>query len=101
MAKSGKRGGGSIHLRKDGRWEGWFVVGYDEQGYPKAKNCLAGTKRECLEKFKALRVSCKAPEKKERHIGPGMSFGEWMDFFWYRNCCHPGLGLNTQWPMRP
>jgi len=76
MAKSGKRGGGSIHLRKDGRWEGWFVVGYDEQGYPKAKNCLAGTKRECLEKLKALRVSCKAPEKKARHIGPGMAFGK-------------------------
>lgn len=52
------------------------MVGYDEQGYPKAKNCLAGTKRECLEKFKALRVSCKAPEKKEHHIGPGMAFGE-------------------------
>lgn len=28
MAKSTKRGGGSVHLRKDGRWEGRFVVGY-------------------------------------------------------------------------
>lgn len=52
------------------------MVGYDEQGYPKTKNCLAGAKRECLEKLKALRVSCKAPEKKERYIGPGMAFGE-------------------------
>ena len=24
---------GSVHLRKDGRWEGRIVVGYDERGY--------------------------------------------------------------------
>ncbi|WP_417042899.1 tyrosine-type recombinase/integrase [Dysosmobacter sp.] len=95
MAKSTKRGGGSIHLRKDGRWEGRFVVGYDERGYPKTKNCLARTKKECLEKLRALRASYEAPEKKERSIGPGMTFGEWMDF-WYRNYCRPGLRPNTQ-----
>ena len=94
MAKSTKRGGGSVHLRKDGRWEGRFVVGYDERGYPKTKNCLARTKKECLEKLKALRASCEAPAKK-RPIGPGMTFGEWMDF-WYRNYCRPGLRPNTQ-----
>ena len=95
MAKSTKRGGGSVHLRKDGRWEGRFVVGYDARGYPKTKNCLARTKKECLEKLKALRASCEVPEKKTRPIGPGMTFGEWMDF-WYRNYCRPGLRPNTQ-----
>ena len=94
MAKN-KRGGGSVHLRKDGRWEGRFVVGYDARGYPKTKNCLARTKKECLEKLKALRASCEAPEKQARPIGPGMTFGEWMDF-WYRNYCRPGLRPNTQ-----
>ena len=95
MAKSTKRGCGSVHLRKDGRWEGRFVVGYDARGYPKTKNCLARTKKECLEKLKALRALCEAPEKKERPMGPGMTFGEWMDF-WYRNYCRPGLRPNTQ-----
>ena len=89
MAKN-KRGGGSVHLRKDGRWEGRIVVGRDQRGYPKTKNCLARTKKECLEKLKALRASCEAPEKQERPMGPGMTFGEWMDF-WYRNYCRPGL----------
>ena len=94
MAKN-KRGGGSVHLRKDGRWECRLVVGYDERGYPKTKNCLARTKKECLEKLKALRASCEAPEKRELPMGPGMTFGEWMDF-WYRNYCRPGLRPNTQ-----
>ena len=31
MAKR-KRRDGSLHLRKDGRWEGRYVVGYDEKG---------------------------------------------------------------------
>ena len=37
MAKRRKRGDGSLHLRKDGRWEGRVVVGYDEKGAPKRK----------------------------------------------------------------
>ena len=36
MAKR-KRGGGSLHLRKDGRWEGRVVIGYDEKGLPVTK----------------------------------------------------------------
>ena len=36
-----KQNGGSVHLRKDGRWEGRLVVGYDGRGYPKTKNVLA------------------------------------------------------------
>ncbi len=57
MAKRRKPGSGSVHLRKDGRWEGRYVVGYDERGYPRTKNCLAKTKGECLRKLKTLRNS--------------------------------------------
>ena len=32
MAKRRNRGDGSLHLRKDGRWEGRYVVGYDDKG---------------------------------------------------------------------
>ena len=59
MGKRRKRGEGSVHLRKDGRWEGRYVIGYDAKGLPKTKNVLAKSKSECLEKLKQLRESCK------------------------------------------
>ena len=47
MARKRKSGTGTIRQRKDGRWEGRAVVGYDDKGLPKTKNVLAKTKREC------------------------------------------------------
>ena len=58
MAKRRKRGDGSVHLRKDGRWEGRVVVGYDDKGLPITKNVLAKTKIACLDKLKTLKKSC-------------------------------------------
>ena len=49
MAKRRKSGTGSVHLRKDGRWEGRVVIGYDENGLPKTKNVLTNTKSACVE----------------------------------------------------
>ena len=53
MAKRRKRGDGSLHLRKDGRWEGRYVVGRDEKGFPitmteeaAAHTYVAGAKEE-------------------------------------------------------
>ena len=63
MAKRRKPGSGSVHLRKDGRWEGRCVVGYDQRGYPRTRNCLAKTKGECLRKLKALREQCRPPDR--------------------------------------
>ena len=37
MAKRRTRGDGSLHLRKDGRWEGRYIVGYDDMGLPVTK----------------------------------------------------------------
>ncbi len=51
MAGKRKKGEGTVRLRKDGRWEGRVVVGYDEAGNPKTKNVLAKTKKECIEKL--------------------------------------------------
>ena len=62
MAKRRKRGDGSVHLRKDGRWEGRVVIGYDDNGYPKTKNVLAKNKKECLQKLKVLKDSLKKVE---------------------------------------
>ena len=55
MAKRRKNGKGLLRQRKDGRWEGRVVVGYDEKGLPKTKNVLAKTKTECAEKLEKLR----------------------------------------------
>lgn len=86
------QGDGTLRLRKDGRWEGRVVIGYDEKGLPITKNVTAKTKRECVEKLEALKQSLgKAPSK----ASPKMPFGEWMDF-WYQNYCKPGLRFTTQ-----
>ena len=63
MAKRRNRGDGSLHLRKDGRWEGRIVVGYDEKGLPKTKNVLAKTKSECSAKLNALKASLQGPRE--------------------------------------
>lgn len=93
MAKRRKRGDGSVHLRKDGRWEGRCVIGYDDKGLPVTKNVLAKTKAECVDKLKKLKETC-AGQTTEK-LQPGMTFGEWMDF-WYQNYSKPKLRPTTQ-----
>ena len=84
MAKRRKRGDGSVRLRKDGRWEGRVVVGYDDKGLPITKNVLAKTKGECVDKLKSLKASC-----------GDAGVGEWLDF-WYQNYSKPRLRPKTQ-----
>ena len=43
--------GSGIHKRKDGRWEGRFNAGVDENGKKQVKYILAKTKTECNEKL--------------------------------------------------
>ncbi len=93
MGKRRKRGDGSVHLRKDGRWEGRVVVGYDDKGLPITKNVLAKTKTACLDKLKLLKESC--GEKPSADLRPNMTFGEWLDF-WYQNYSRPRLRPTTQ-----
>ena len=96
MAKRRKRGDGSIHLRKDGRWEGRIVVGYDEKGLPKTKNVLAKTKSECSAKLDALKASLRdsSGPKQEKPKGD-MTFGAWLDC-WYQRECKPQIRPKTQ-----
>lgn len=90
--KSG-RGDGSIHKRKDGRWEGRYVIGRNEKGLSKTKNVLAKTKRECEEKLKALRDSIRGAEPQRPKAD--MTFGAWMDR-WYQTECKPAIRPKTQ-----
>ena len=55
-----KQGEGMLRLRKDGRWEGRIVVGYDEKGIPKTKSVTAKTKAACEEKLAELIKTMKA-----------------------------------------
>ena len=93
MGRKRKSGEGTVRLRKDGRWEGRVVIGYDDKGLPKTKNVLAKTKAECVEKLNILKYSVTPaiPAK----VGVGMPFGEWVEF-WYENHCKPIVCPNTQ-----
>ena len=93
MARKRKNGEGTVRLRKDGRWEGRVVIGYDEKNLPKTKNVLAKTKSECVEKLKQLQEQY-APPKSDK-IKLEMPFGEWMDF-WYQNYSKPKLRPTTR-----
>ena len=76
MARKRKAGDGTVRQRKDGRWEGRIVIGYDDNGYPKTKNVLAKTKKECVEKLQKLKEECGGlkPEK----VRSEMVFGDWL-----------------------
>ena len=81
MAKKRKKGEGTLRQRKDGRWEGRVVVGYDDSGNPKTKNVLAKSKKECAEKLEQLKAAQggSGPVK----VRAEMRFGDWLDF-WYQ-----------------
>lgn len=93
MAKRRKPGTGSVHLRKDGRWEGRVVIGYDENGLPKTKNVLTNTKSSCVEKLKELQKSLTPPTPTPPK--PKMTVKEWLDH-WYQTYKKPALRPNTQ-----
>ena len=93
MAKRGKRGDGSIHLRKDGRWEGRYVIGRDEKGFPITKNVLAKTKTECAAKLEQLRKSLQEPANDQPK--PGILLGDWLNL-WYQGYKKANLRPNTQ-----
>lgn len=92
MAGKRRAGEGTLRLRKDGRWEGRVVIGYDDRGLPKTKNVTAKSKSECLEKLEALKAECGNVTGKAR---PDMSFGDWLDL-WYKTWSKPGLRITTQ-----
>ena len=52
MSKRRKNGEGTLRKRKDGRWEGRVVIGYDDKNLPITKNVTAKTKSECAESLK-------------------------------------------------
>lgn len=92
MAKRRKAGQGTLRLRKDGRWEGRVVIGYDDNGKPKTKNVTAKTKAACQEKLDTLKQQVGIVTGK---AAPDMTFGEWMEL-WYKTYSKPHIRLTTQ-----
>lgn len=93
MGRKRKSGEGTVRLRKDGRWEGRVVIGYDDKGLPRTKNVLAKTKADCVAKLESLKESV-APANAVK-IRADMPFGEWVTF-WYETCCKPAVRPNTR-----
>ena len=93
MAKKRKSGTGTVRQRKDGRWEGRVVIGYDDNGLPKTKNVLAKTKRECQEKLRQLTEGMVG--RNDRKVKSDMLFGDWL-CYWYENHSKPTLRASTQ-----
>ena len=93
MGRKRKNGEGTVRLRKDGRWEGCVVIGYDEKGLSKTKNVLAKTKTECIEKLKVLKAGIEKPTPNKAKSD--MPFGEWISF-WYEDYLKPDLKDNSQ-----
>ena len=93
MGRKRKSGEGTVRLRKDGRWEGRVVIGYDDKGLPKTKNVLAKSKTECVEKLNTLKNAV-TPMTAVR-VRADMPFGEWVEF-WYENYSRPMLRPSSQ-----
>ena len=93
MARKRKAGDGTVRQRKDGRWEGRIVIGYDDNGYPKTENVLAKTKKECVEKLQKLKEECGG--LKTEKVRPEMPFGDWLTY-WYENHSKPKIRPTTQ-----
>ena len=93
MGRKRKSGEGTVRLRKDGRWEGRVVIGYDDKGLPRTKNVLAKTKADCVAKLESLKESV-APATAVK-IRADIPFGEWMTF-WYETYCKPAVRPNTR-----
>ena len=91
MAKKRANGEGSIRKRSDGRWEGRYTVGYDENGKVKMKNVLGKTQAEVKEKLKI-----KLEESKVLDVSKSESYtvAEWAAL-WFEIYAKPNIRERT------
>ena len=104
MAKRRSRGEGSLRKRSDGRWEGRYTIGRDEEtGKLLYRNVLAKTQAECKAKLReAIRnvqqtdalPSAKHPES-EADVTVQYTVSEWLRM-WYELYSKPNLRETTQ-----
>ena len=92
MAKRRANGEGSIRKRKDGRWEGRYVAGHDENGKAIRKNVLGKTQAEAKEKLKAA-LAAAGTLNVVRAQDYTVEAGVWN---WYRLYSKPNIRESTQ-----
>ena len=72
-------GEGSIRKRSDGRWEGRYVAGHDENGKSIRKNVLGKTQAEVKEK---LRLAIEESQGLDVSKADDYTVGKWVEI-WY------------------
>ena len=92
MAKRRANGEGNIRKRPDGRWEGRYIAGHDENGKAIRKNVLGKTQAEVKEKLKRAIGECAEinVEKAEEY-----TVGAWVQT-WYETYSKPNIRESTQ-----
>ena len=76
MAKRRPQGDGTIHKRKDGRWEARLVIGHKNDGSPMYKSVFAKTQKEAL---KLLHTAIETYRDVDLTEDSRMTLGEWLD----------------------
>ena len=95
MGKKRKDGDGTLRQRKDGRWEGRIIIGYDGTNKAITKSVLAHSKRDCEAKLERLKVEYAArTDAVRRRIKPDMKLGDWLDI-WYKTYKKPKIKPST------
>ena len=92
MAKRRASGEGSIRKRKDGRWEGRYVAGHDENGKPIRKSVLGKTQAEVREK---LRRALEEAASIDMAKAEDYTVGTWVKT-WYELYSKPNTRESTQ-----
>ena len=92
MAKKRAAGEGSIRKRKDGRWEGRYVAGHDENGKPIRKNVLGKTQAEVKDK---LRKAIEDSNYLDAAKADEYTVERWVKT-WFEIYSKPNIRENTQ-----
>ena len=92
MAKKRASGEGSIRKRKDGRWEGRYIAGHDENGKPIRKNVLGKTQAEVRDKLKA---AIELAQSLDVSKAENYTVEQWVNT-WYELYSKPNIRESTQ-----
>ena len=89
MAKRRANGEGNIRKRKDGRWEGRYTAGYDQNGKRIIRNVLGRTQAEANAKLKeAIEMERDINTVKSKKYAVGEWMNEWFENY-AKECARP------------
>lgn len=91
MAKRRANGEGNIRKRKDGRWEGRYTAGTDDNGKPISRNVLGKTQAEVKEK---LKQAIKTAENVDIQRSEQYTVEEWIRL-WFQVYSQPHVREST------